>query len=249
MDIETAPHKAYVWGLYDQQVGINQIVEPGYTLSWAAKWYGRGGVMFGSVNRHSARQMILSVYKLLDEADAVCHFNGKKFDIPTLNREFLLMGLPPPSPFKHIDLLQTCRQQFKFASNKLDYVSQALGEGAKTEHKGMELWRGCMNGDAASWRTMEAYNKNDVLLTERLYERLMPWIKSHPNHNLYEDDACCPNCGSQKRQARGTAMTNGSEYARFQCTSTLPLTGRKCGKWYRGNKAIQGRPEMVGIAA
>ena len=197
--------------------------------------------MFGSVHRHGAKPMVRSVHKLLDDADAVCHFNGKKFDIPTLNKEFLLHGMAPPSPFKHIDLLQTCRQQFKFASNKLDYVAQALGEGAKVEHKGMELWRGCMGGDAASWRVMESYNRHDVRLTERLYERLKPWIKNHPNHAVYAEtgDACCPNCASTKMQARGRQFNNTIAYKRWQC--------RDCGKWSRSRLSDKsyGKPELV----
>lgn len=216
-------------------------MEPGYTLCYAAKWYGRPEVLYGSVNRHKPAQMARTVHKLLDKADAVAHFNGKRFDIPTLNKEFLLHGLPPPSPFRHIDLLQTCRQQFKFASNKLDYVAQALGLGAKVHHKGMELWRGCMAGDAASWRLMESYNRQDVRLTERLYDRLKPWIKGHPNLGLYEQEKerCCPGCGSKKLQARGRQFNNTLVYRRYQCND--------CGRWSRSRVADNsyGKPELV----
>lgn len=207
--------------------------------------------MFGSIHRHGVRAMVRSIHKLLGDADAVVHFNGKKFDVPTLNREFLLAGLSPPAPFKQIDLLQTCRRKFKFASNRLDYVSQALGEGAKVEHKGMDLWKECMAGDAESWKVMEEYNKHDVRLTERMYERLMPWIDGHPNASLYQDEACCPNCGGTKRQARGSELTSGLEYTRFQCTEHLPVTGRKCGKWYRSIKPRTDtrRRQMMPIAA
>ena len=38
LDIETAPAKVYCWGLWDQNIGINQIVEDGYVLCWCAKW-------------------------------------------------------------------------------------------------------------------------------------------------------------------------------------------------------------------
>ena len=44
--------------------------------------------------------MIKGIHKLLDECDAVIHYNGSKFDIPTLNKEFLLHGLHPPAPYK-----------------------------------------------------------------------------------------------------------------------------------------------------
>ena len=50
IDIETKPHKAYCWGLFDQRIGLNQIVEPGGTLCWAAKWLGdpSSKIMFGA---------------------------------------------------------------------------------------------------------------------------------------------------------------------------------------------------------
>lgn len=182
--------------------------------------------------------MVRSVYKLLNEADAVCHFNGEKFDIPRLNSEFLLAELGPPSPFKHIDLLKTCRKRFGFASNKLDYVCKILGIGAKVHHKGMELWHGCMAGDDASWRTMEAYNKGDVLLTQKLYDRLLPWIEGHPNRGVFDgvDDAdrCCPSCGGTKLQRRGDYIAQSMTYARYQCKTP------GCGKWSRGRKPIHG---------
>lgn len=180
-----------------------------------------------------------SIHKLLDEADAVCHFNGAKFDIPVLNKEFLIHGLNPPAPFKQIDLYQTCKRRFKFASNRLDFVSKVLGIGAKVEHKGMELWAGCMAGDATSWKTMEAYNKQDVRLTEKLYERLLPWIQNHPNAAVYGGEKrCCPNCGSTKLQARGEQVTTTLVYTRLQC--------RSCGKWSRENRPKNfRRPELV----
>lgn len=98
LDIETAPHKVYAWGLYDQDIAINQIVEPGYTLCWAAKWHGSQELKFDSVWDSGKRRMIKRIHKLLAKADAVVHYNGLKFDIPTLNQEFLQIGLKPPPP-------------------------------------------------------------------------------------------------------------------------------------------------------
>ena len=40
LDIETSPVVAWVWGLRDQNVGLNMIKEDWYVLSWAAKWLG-----------------------------------------------------------------------------------------------------------------------------------------------------------------------------------------------------------------
>lgn len=230
LDIETAPHRVYVWGLWKQNVAINQIVEPGYTLCWAAKWYGQKKVMFDSVHESNAREMTKHVHKLLDEADVVCHYNGSKFDIPTLNNEFMLCNLSPPSQYKELDLLKTARQRFRFPSNKLDYISQQLGLGEKTKHMGMDMWRDCMDGCPKAWRIMKRYNKQDVKLLEDLYLKLLPWIKAHPNWGLYldSDRPTCRNCGSQKVKKNGVERTTTVVYQRFKCTNCgTPLRGRK----------------------
>jgi hypothetical protein len=225
LDIETAPHLSATWGLYDQNVSLDQLIRPGYTLCWAAKWYGDKDIMFESI-LSGEKRMIRKMHKLLNEADAVCHYNGTKFDVPTLNKEFLLQNLHPPAPFKEIDLLKTARGRFKLASNKLDFVAQILGLGCKTKHKGMELWFGCMHKKPEDWAVMETYNKQDVVLLEKVYDRLKPWIKGHPNRSVMEDAECCPKCASTEYQARGTSITQAGIYPRFQCNS--------CGSWFRG---------------
>lgn len=172
--------------------------------------------------------MLARIFKLLNEADAVVHYNGTKFDIPTLNKEFLLYGMTPPAPYKQIDLLKVARSQFRFPSNKLDYVAQSLKLGQKSKHTGHQLWIDCMAKNQEAWATMEEYNKNDVVLLEKVYDKLKPWIKNHANHSVHEDGLCCPNCSSIEYQRRGWSMTNAYKYQRFQCNS--------CGNWFRGSR-------------
>ncbi len=227
IDIETAPHRAYVWGLFKQNVSIDQVAEPGYTLCWAAKWHGEKEVMFSSV-LDGPKKMARRMHKLLNEADAVCHYNGDKFDVPTLNKDFLLCGLPPPAPFRTIDLLKTTRRRFRLASNKLDYVARILGLGSKVKHRGFDLWKQCMERDSKAFKEMEAYNRQDVILLEKVYDRLLPWIKGHPNRS--EDSECCPRCESASFQARGYAVSAAGRFQRFQCTD--------CGGWFKSRKRV-----------
>lgn len=242
IDIEVAPNTAHCWGLFDQNISLNQIIESSYALCYAAKWYGEDEVLFDSVYKSSKKKMLKGVHKLLDEADAVIHYNGKRFDIPILNKEFLLSGMPPPSPSKQIDLLQVAKQQFRFVSNKLDYVSKALGLGKKTEHMGHELWIRCMNKDQVAWKLMEEYNINDVILLEKVYEKFKPWIKYHLNLSTFSGDQVCPNCGGHHYQRRGYAYTAISKFQRYQCTD--------CGFWFRGNKNLRegSQERFVGVA-
>lgn len=229
LDIETSPNLAYVWGIWEQNIRLDQMVTSSTTMCWAAKWHGEKQVMFDSIHKSSEKKMLKGVHKLLDEADAVVHYNGKKFDIPTLNKEFLLNGLSPPAPYKQIDMLQVARGAFRFQSNKLDYVAQQLGLGQKTAHEGFQLWVDCMAKDAGAWKRMEKYNKNDVVLLEKVYNTMLPWIKNHPNKNLYDGTEACHRCGSKALQRRGVARTIGVTYQRYQCNS--------CGGWQKGDKS------------
>lgn len=235
LDIESAPNTAHVWGLWQQNVGITQLMESSYILCWAAKWLGEDEILFDSVYASSTKRMLKRIHKLLEEADAVVHYNGTKFDIPTLNKEFLLYGMAPPAPYQQIDLLRTARNRFKFPSNKLDYVAQALGVGKKSAHIGHELWVKCMNDDPDAWKMMETYNKNDVILLEQVYRKLLPWIKGHANHSLYSGTLVCPNCASSNYNRRGFAYTSSSSYQRYQC--------KDCGNWFKGGKTMAAGPE------
>lgn len=228
-DIETSPNTAMVWGLFQQNVSLNQLMESSYTLCWAAKWLGDKEVMFDSVFQSDSYVMLEKIHSLLDEADVVCSYNGRKFDLPTLNKEFILHGFNPPSPYYQVDLLSVARNQFRFASNKLAYVAKALGLTEKVPNIGHELWVRCMNNDPEAWKMMEEYNKGDVITLEEVYNKFRPWIKNHPNHALYQDDkVVCPTCGSKHFHKRGTLRTRAGIYERYNCQS--------CGTWFRGNR-------------
>lgn len=225
-DIESKPNLNYTWGLHNQFIAINQIKEPQGMICWSTKEFGKKGVEYGDVTEkggHSA--MVKRLYKLLSEADAVCTYNGNSFDNKMLNAELVLLGLAPLPPVKQIDLYRVVKKHFRFPSYKLDYVSRALGIGEKVQHEGFGLWRGCMDGDPKAWKRMRRYNEGDVLLLERLYNRLLPWINNHPSRSLETESHVCPNCGSDKLQHRGYQTTKVARYKRLQC--------QKCGAWSR----------------
>lgn len=234
LDLETSPSVAHVWGLWDQTVSLSQLRETTRVISFAAKWYGQPKVIFRSEFHDGRETMILEAHRLLSEADAVIHFNGSKFDIPHLKREFAQAGMPPPAPFQEIDLLKVVKRNFRFLSNKLQHVSTELGLEGKVQHTGHDLWVRCMAGDEKAWGLMRRYNKQDTVLTEELYDRLLPWINSHPHSGLFVDDdnPRCARCGSERLQRRGYAFTNLSKFRRYQCQG--------CGSWSRGGKRVAG---------
>lgn len=246
-DIETAPIVGYVWGLWDQTVGLNQIKSDWHLLSYAAKWLGDSTVHYR--DQRKARDIeddkgpLKEVWNLLDEADIVVWQNGRQFDHKKLNARFILNGMNPPSPYKQIDTLQLARKHFGFTSNKLEYLSNKLNTKYKklTHHKypGFEMWKECLSGNLDAWREMERYNRHDVLALEELYTKLIPWDQS-VNFSLYREDGkqVCT-CGSTAFQKRGYAYLSGGKYQRYQC--------QKCGAWTRGATNLLGKEHRAAL--
>lgn len=197
-------------------------------MCWSAKWHNEKTIFFDSIKKSKHKEMLIKAHALMGEADAIIHYNGKKFDIPTLQKEFILHDLKPPAPYKQIDLLDTARKQFRFVSNKLDFIAQQLGLGKKIPHTGHELWIDCMANDKKAWKLMERYNKHDVVLLERVYNKLLPWIQNHPSRKVFDGISGCPTCGSVHIKKKGFLFTSIQKYQRFVC--------KDCGTWFRSSK-------------
>lgn len=228
--------------MWKVNVSLSQLIKPGEILCWASKWVGEKKV---HTRYKNDKDMLTFLHKQLSEADAVIHYNGTKFDIPWIQGQFLLAGLPPAAPFKQIDLLRTVRSQFRFPSNKLDYVSQALGMTGKTSGMDMSIWVGCMADNPKSWKKMLKYNRQDVRLTEELYFKILPWIKGHPDSSLYnqydgrDEGMACPKCDSKDIIARGNFKTQAAVFKRYSCKS--------CNSWFRGkiNISLQNKHDKT----
>lgn len=230
IDIETSLQLSYHFGMWNVNINPDMVVEPTRMLCFAAKWLGQSEVIFRSEHEHP--HMVLDAWGLLDEADAVVHYYGSRFDIPHLNREFLEAGYPPPSPYRQIDLKMAVSKRFKFPSNKLQFVSQALGFEGKEQTGGMGLWRKCQEGDAKAWKKMQSYNEQDTRLLEDVYGRLLPWIPNLPNRHLFDGAGECPNCSDGPVIRDGVYRTALSVFPQYRC--------RACDSWLRGTKRISG---------
>jgi predicted RNA-binding Zn-ribbon protein involved in translation (DUF1610 family) len=232
LDIETAPNLAYVWRFFKENIAPKQVVQNSTILSYCAKWLGEERVMYNDCREDLDEfGLVLELCQLLDEADIVVAHNGVRFDVPKINTACLRNKISPPSPFKQVDTFQVARSKFKFESNKLEHLADHLNlPMKKLAHKkfpGFELWLECLRGNVLAWEEMREYNINDVLVLEKLYLRLLPWIDNHPNIGVVEEKEfpVCPKCGSRHIQHRGYSTTSTGKYKRFRCNS--------CGGWGR----------------
>lgn len=228
-DIETAPHIAYIWRMWKENIGVDQLITPGYMLTWAAKWLGNNKVESATMLNQNFLERL---WTLLDKADIVIAHNGIKFDVPHCNTFFLLAGMTPPSTYRTIDTLQVARRIFKFPSNRLDGLGEFLGLGRK-EKTEFTLWARCVQGEKKAFKEMQAYNIQDVHLLEAVYLAMRPYMNNHPNVATYGDveEISCPACGNTSLVKNGYYRTNVSKFQRYMCATC-------------GNQNIRGRTNL-----
>lgn len=240
-DIENAPNTAYIWSLWMETTSEEMLDRSWFVLCWAAKWLDENKIYSSALtdfpkeykkNPENDKLVLQKLWHLLDEADIVVGHNAKAFDCRKVNARFVMNGMPPPSPYKVVDTLMAARQYFFFTSNKLNDLGKYLKVGEKVDTGGFKLWKQCMMGDRKAWNKMVEYCKNDIVLLEKVYLKLRPFIQNHPNLNVYinNEDGQCPKCGSDDVRKEGFAYTATSKYQQFSCNN--------CGGWHRSRKNL-----------
>lgn len=220
LDIETAPNIGYTWGKYEQNV--IEFKEPWYILSVAYCWLGKP-VHVVALDTLTEKEVLQRVHTLLSNCSVAIAHNGDKFDFKKLNTRFIVHGLKPPAPYKTVDTRKVARNHFGFSSNSLNDLGKELGLGQKVVHTGFDLWKRCMRGEKSAFRMMRRYNAQDVRLLERIYLKLMPWMKTHPT--IWVDNGKCSRCQGDKFQSRGYEITKKARFRKLQCQG--------CGTWKR----------------
>ena len=242
LDIENMANLLWSWQVYSRGGWSAIDTElPWYPLGVGVKWHGQKGRYIGLedykgykplIKRYkdggfriyppNLKPILQDVWALLDEADIVIGWNSDSFDIKKLNDKFIELGFKPYTPFASVDVMKKKRQLTAGNSNKLDDTGEQWGIGRKTEHNGWPLWMGCAEGDPEALALMRKYCIQDIALTERAYDYLLPWMKTHPSRAvLDENPQSCPRCGVEGKIIRGMKYkaTNTNLYQYVHCNA------------------------------
>jgi len=92
LDIETAPIRGWVWSLWKQNVGINQIDKDWFMFTWSAKWLFDKKVMSDRLTKKEAlkqndKRIVKGMWNLLNEADIVIAHNCVQKNTPVLKAD------------------------------------------------------------------------------------------------------------------------------------------------------------------
>ena len=235
-DIETAPMQAFVWKRYKENISLEQTISESFMLCWSAKWLYDEAVMGDvltddEVILEDDKRIVTSLYNLINQADIIVAYNGRNFDIPYMNQRFLVYGFTPYVPVHIVDPYETAKSVFRFSSNKMDNLATQLGLQNKIKTD-FSLWKRCMGGETKALNEMLEYNKQDVVVLEEIYCRMLPWIKNHPNiSNYLENKISCVKCGSENLvKLNRFFYTPSGRYELYRCKS--------CGAIFRGKKNL-----------
>lgn len=247
-DIELKPMKVWTWGIRDQYISHEQIIEDWSLLSWAAKVIGKEDIFYQDVSDqkdYSDDSIIVhGIWHLLNECDILVTQNGKSFDEKKLNTRFEKHKLGPPKPFKHVDALQIKKKKFGLTSNKLAYSTEYFNETFKklshSKYPGMQLWIECLKGNKDAWGEMKEYNIHDVLALEELYVNSLSKWDNTINLGVYTGESCCPACGSTDLKDMETySYTKSAAYRNYQC--------QKCQAYCQGRDNELGKSVKQGL--
>lgn len=170
--------------------------------------------------------IVRASYEVLKDADGIVTHNGKRFDFKFLNSRLVKYGLKPLHKVPHIDTCSVAKSNLFLFNNRLNTVAKHLGCETKMENGGWELWERVLRREVKAQKTMAAYCKQDVRVTEEVFLKLRPFANSIPNYNLFvngkqekvnDGRGVCPSCGSEHINKFGLKRTKTRAYQRYQC--------------------------------
>lgn len=241
LDIETRPIILQGWQLFNQNFGLEQIQEDWSILSYSAKFMGNDEVIYSDVSEKNEDDLLQELHDLLDVSDFVVGHNLKKFDLPKIRARMIARGFAPHRPVRTIDTLSIAKEEFKFTSNRLAYLTNLLCKshikGSHEKFAGHKLWKEFIRGNPEAIEAMRDYNMVDVTSLEELYFILAPWSNKLPNFDVYSEEVL----DMQEWEQDGYWYTNLGQYELFKNKVT--------GKWKRGRKNLLSKEKRSQLLA
>lgn len=221
-DIETSPNIGLFWQPSRKaSISHDAIIKERAVICICYKWQGQKTVHHLKWDKQQCDKEMLTRFKsVLEQAHEVVAHNGDNFDEKWLRTRYLFHGIQVPPKFNSLDTLKKARKHFRFNSNRLDYIGQfLLNEGKNSS--GYALWKNIvLKNCRKSMRSMIDYCKQDVILLEKVYKKLEPYIdhNQHMGMIIGGEKYHCPKCGHPHAKIRTRRYTaSGILRVQLQC--------------------------------
>jgi len=233
-DIETSPNIVYSWSLgYDLNIGQDLLIKERAIICICYKYENDPKVYSLTWNKGNDKKLLQDFVKIINSADEVIGHNGDNFDIKHVRTRCIFHGIPMIPDIQSLDTLKLARRNFKFNSNKLNYIAQFLGLGKKIDTGGFSLWKDVMANNKSALKKMVDYCKKDVTLLEQVYQKLNSYTLSKTHVGVHQglDSCSCPNCASVRTVSNKLRISaSGIKKRGLQCLN--------CGKYFSIPEAV-----------
>lgn len=221
-DIETSPNLGWFWKAgYKINIDYSQIIQERKIICASYKWSGKDKV--GHVTWDSKQDdtpIVEKLTELMNQANLVIGHNGDNFDIPWIRTRAIMLGLKPNTDIVSLDTLKLARSGFNFQSNRLNYLAKVLCGIGKLDTGGLDLWLEVwLKNNRSALKRMVAYCDNDVVILERVFERLLPYLNKLPKsfRDITNDRGQCPVCQGVTVYLNGIRTKSNIPYQRYKC--------------------------------
>lgn len=200
-DIETSPMIVYSWRTgYKLNIPTDNIIQDWKIICISYKWEGEDKVHNLRWDKNQCdKKMLIDFIKIMNKADECIAHNGDRFDIKKIRTRCVYHRIPMFPKYRSLDTLKKARSGFNFNSNRLDYIAQFLGVGAKLKHEGFPMWVKCLEGDKEALDNMVEYCDMDIIVLEDVFSVLQNYTLNNTHTGAHNGKlkASCPNCGSE----------------------------------------------------
>ena len=201
-DIETSPNIGLFWSAgYKQNIDYSNIIKERAIICICYKWEDEKETYALTWDaKQDDKKMLIEFIKIANQADELIGHNGDKFDLAWIRTRCLFHKIDMFPKYTTIDTLKISRSQFRFNSNRLNYIAQYLGIGQKIKTE-FGLWKDIvLNKDKEAMEKMVKYCKKDVVLLEKVFSHLKKHIypRTHYGVIFAQDRGSCPECGSDE---------------------------------------------------
>ena len=203
-DIETSRATVKVFWTGKQYVSQRQVVKEPSIISISWKWLGEDKVYDLRWDKEqSDREMMKSFLKEYNKADMVIGFNNNNFDNRWINARAMKYGFEVNVYVKSMDLMKQEKKLFRMIGYSMDYSSLFAKVERKQGHEGILMWDMIEDGTPEQQeeylQKMVDYNIGDIVTTEELYLRLVPYLKHQVHFGVLHggEKWSCPNTGRE----------------------------------------------------
>jgi len=159
------------------------VADFGILLTWCIKEYGKSDIYNDLINEKDLRgdldkRITKSLALEIQNYDTIITYYGTKFDLSFIRSRCLYHNLDfsPYGSIKHIDVYYMVKSKLRLSRNRLETACRLLGIKGKTHLDG-RYWVKALTGDKKAINYILTHNKADVIILEKLYDRIKDYTK------------------------------------------------------------------------